>query len=146
MRRIRSTKFAGRMARNYAERNMTAQVRIGRPGAVVDGVDVSHPSTVLQRKVVYLGKARVYGVGSGGSSNVGDELTFWSSSYVSIPLSATWTQVDDMIEVVAHEDADVVGRWFRVVNVDSGGQLPVVRRHTVSGVQRDPGWTWAVDP
>lgn len=145
MRRIKTPKLAGRIARQYAERNMTARVRVGRPGGVVDGGSVSDPSTVSRRKVVYEGRARVYGVGSGGSSDVGDELTFWSSSYVSIPLSSDWTQVDDMIEVVAHDDPDVVGRWFRVVNVDSGGQFPVVRRHTVTGAQKDPGWTWAVD-
>ena len=71
-------------------------------------------------------------------------MTAFSSSYVSLPLTvddeATDVQVDDIVLVLEHPDPAVVGRAFRVMDVDAGGQFPAARRLQVTGVQRSRNW------
>lgn len=134
-------------ARTYAEGNMLSKVRIARmddPQQDPGNISVIHP---VVARLLYEGKARVYTV-SGPSGDMSmDEPQAFSSSNISVPLkdvdgNTVITQVDDLIEVVEHFDDLVVGRVFRVVDVDAGGQWPVVRRHMVSGAARFAGWTW----
>lgn len=133
-----SLREAARLSRRYAVRNMTATVDIYRGGAVDDHGNVSMPTDATVAAAIYSGPARVYSLASGGSTQLGEMTQFLASSYVSIPTTATPTQADDLIRVSAHDDDDVVGRWFRVMAIDGGGQFPVVRRHTVVGVSPSP--------
>lgn len=136
------------IARRHVERVMNSKVRIGRMDHVDDQDDPTKPSTTKILRTVYCGPARLYSLaGGGGPQEFGDGLGYMSSSYISIPLTdqKCWTQVDDMIEVLGHPDPDTVGRVFRVMDVDGGGQFPVVRRHTVTSIQRSPQWTWPAE-
>lgn len=126
-------------ARRYAEANMTAQVKIVRMfEPFLD--DATGELHVDEQFVVYEGKARVYGVSGPMTMNLGEEPQYFSSTYVSIPYSATTTRVDDVIEVTAHKDWTLVGRSFRVMDVEGGGQYPAVRRMQVTGIQNSKQW------
>lgn len=139
----------GYYLRRYGEYNMTAivdVVRIADPE--VDDAD-DNVATSLDVKRLYYGKARLYKVSGGGSMDMDDEVAF-STSYISIPARdeyGAWvkTQVHDLIKVAKHDDPDVVGRVFRVLDVDAGGQWVAVRRHMVTGAQRFESWTWAYE-
>lgn len=135
------------IARTFAERNMLAKVRIVRTADPVQSDENAIIVSPVPASLLYEGKARVYTV-SGPSSDMSmDEPQAFSTSYISIPLpkeleAPVLTQVDDLIEVTEHFDQMIVGRVFRVLDVDGGGQWPVVRRHMVSGAARYSGWTW----
>ena len=119
-----------RIGRRYATRNMVHEVRVWRSAKPFD-LDAAEPDATL----LYEGFARLYSIAAGGTVDDG-ELVYMSSSYVSLPWEVDNTQVDDLIEMVKAEDIAASGRWFRVLNIDGGGELPVVRRHTVTSVQR----------
>jgi len=133
-----------RLARKYTEANMTARVRVARMQDPSEGSDTDWNNTATQLKVVYEGRARVWGVSGSGLNDYGDEMTAFSSSYVSLPLivddKATDVQVDDIVVVLEHPDPALVGRSFRVMDVDGGGQFPAARRLQVTGVQRSRRW------
>jgi hypothetical protein len=48
--------------------------------------------------------------------------------------------------VTAHEDPLMVGRYFRVADVEAGGQFPAVRRMSVAGVEATEEWVQANPP
>lgn len=133
---VTSHAVALRLARRYAVRNMVDQVRIVRPAAVDDHGDVTVPTTAVTGSVVYTGRARVRVVGGASPTDVADELTFLATSGVSIPVQddPPFTQVNDLVVVTNHRNNDLVGAVLRVIGVDTGGQFPVVRSHTVTVV------------
>ena len=140
------TPLVQRYARGYAERNMLSLVRITRPTQV----PTLDPATGLATAgadlaSVYEGKARVYGVSGPQTMNLGEEVQYFQSTYVSIPVyvdgEATAPRVDDLVEVLEHSDPLMVGKRFRVMDVEIGGAVPSVRRMQVSGVQRFRSWT-----
>jgi Family of unknown function (DUF6093) len=131
-----------RYARRYAEANMTAQVKITRMDEAV--LDESGGLTATEMHTVYEGKGRVYGVSGPMTMNLGEEPQYFSSTYVSIPYDATMPRVDDVIKVTEHYDETLVGRTFRVMDVEAGGQYPAVRRMQVTGVQNSKAWVQVV--
>lgn len=142
-------RLAERYARRFAESNMIATVRVTRMGE-----PVLDPATgaldASPQVLVYEGKARVYAVSGPMTYSLGEEPQYFSGSYVSIPLfravGESDPQVDDVVEVLADPDPLVVGRMFRVVDVESGGQFPSARRMQVTGVQRSRNWKPGVAP
>lgn len=137
--RIVDDQAVTRYARRYAEANMTAKVKITRMEEPAFD-DTSGDLSALEAYVVYEGKARVYTISGPMTMNLGEEPQYFSSTYVSIPLDVVMPQVDDVIEVLAHGDWAVVGRKFRVMDVEGGGQYPAVRRMQVTGVQNSKQW------
>lgn len=122
-----------RISKRYATRNLKHEVRVVRPKGLV--TDLEGRVSVDEETPIYNGCGRLWTVASGGTVDDG-QLVYLSSSYISLPWDVDTTQVDDLIQVTAHEDPAIMGRWFRVLNVDAGGILPVVRKHTVTSVQR----------
>lgn len=138
------TATIARLARKYTEANMIARVRVARMAAPTEGDELDWSNTATQLRVTYEGRARIWSVAGAGANDYGDEMTAFSSSYVSLPLTvddeATDVQVDDIVLVLEHPDPAVVGRAFRVMDVDAGGQFPAARRLQVTGVQRSRNW------
>jgi Family of unknown function (DUF6093) len=135
---------AGVRALRSADKRFSIEVAVGRPGQAVGGRD----SQELPLRVVYRGRAHLGAVGSGGQADIGDRLSYMSAGSLVLPLNGPWdgyVQVNDLVEVRGHFDAEMVGRWFRVVNVDGAGVIPVGRRCAVTSVQRDAAWTWVLD-
>lgn len=133
---------ATRLAKSYAEGNMNCTVRVSRPTDAVfnraTGV-LSEPAEAT----VYAGKARITGLSGPVQLSIGDDQQFYSSCYVSVPLSAA-PQVDDIVQITGSPDAGVIGRFFRVEDVEGGGEMPVVRRMRVTGVQHSRTQSYTV--
>jgi len=56
--------------------------------------------------------------------NLGDEPQYYSSATISIPQSAPINpRIDDIVLVTANQDKDMIGRYFRVVDVPVGGRI-----------------------
>jgi len=143
---------ARKIATRYALRNMQARVVISRmemhPEPFDDSGAFPTEHTNLLR-VLYAGPARIYNLSDSQLDYAGEEQVF-STTYISTPMDvggvALVSQANDMIEVTAHQDPLVQGRWFRVVTVDSGGQFPILRRHQVTGAARFAEWTYVEEP
>jgi hypothetical protein len=129
-----------RYARRFAESNMTASVRVTRMDSP-NFDDIDGLLTAITGDLVYEGPGRVYGVAGPVQMALGEEPQYFSSTYVSIPLASDQPRVDDVVEVLEHSDASMVGRKFRVQDVEAGGQFPATRRMQVMGVQRSKQWT-----
>ena len=147
-----STNSSAYIARVYAERNMDAQVRIFRPDTP-DFMPQTGKLYADEMFEVYEGKARVYTVAGPLTMGVGDEPTYYSSTYVSIPLAtddpfaspvpqeiAQSPRVDDIVQVYRHRDPLMVDRYFRVVDVEAGSQFPSSRRMQCVGIQASKQW------
>ena len=132
-------------AQRYAEMNMTATVRIDRPG--VPSLDAtSGDVTATVSKTVYTGKGRVSTVSGPVQYSLGEEPQYFASGTVFIPLldddgQPTTPQVNDVVIVTSHPDVLMVNRAFRVMNVNASGQFVATRELAVTGVQRWDGWT-----
>lgn len=135
--------LAMRYARGFAERNMTAKVRITRPAPA--SLQPNGELEAVAASVVYEGKARVYPATGPVTMNLGDENQYFQNSNVSVPLYdggvPVLPQVDDIVEVLWHDDPLFLNRVFRVMDVEAAGQIPTVRRMQVMGVQRWRSWT-----
>lgn len=136
----RSSRFATKIARDYAEANMVARVRVTRPAQM----PVFNPQTgelgMPPEETIWLGAARVASVAGPVQFNLGDEPQFFSSTFISIPMRAKKPRVDDVVEVLRHPDPNMIDRMFRVQDVEGGGHMPVVFRMQVVGIQPSRAW------
>lgn len=136
-----STEFALDAAQRYAESNMTATVRVSRLADptlnVTTGILTADPAG----DTVYEGAGRVWTVAGPLTMGIGDELSTFSSTFVSIPMSADLPHVDDLVEITAHSDPTMVGRAYRVMDVEAGSQIPAARKMQVQGIQAGPEWS-----
>jgi hypothetical protein len=150
-RALYSTRTSAYIARVYAERNMTASVVIMRPATPGFRTD-SGMLDATSMGEVYAGRARLYTVSGPVTMGIGDEPTYYSSTYVSIPLAvsdpfsnpvaeiAQSPRVDDIVQVTGHLDPLMVDRYFRVLDVEAGSQFPVSRRMQCVGIQDSKQW------
>lgn len=158
-----STKVSAYIARVYAERNMNASLVISRPANPILATNTGELQAETMFEV-YSGKARVYNVQGPLTMGIGDEPTYFSSTYVSIPLALTSSfddpqseiaespRVDDIIQISTHIDPLMVNRYFRVMDVEAGSEFPAVRRMQCVGIQASKQWgspliptEWIVD-
>lgn len=148
----RAIKAARRRARANAEGNMVSEVLITRGDpATLDGDGMLTADT--NPVVVYAGKARLAKATGPVTYTIGDEVQFFSSGTVTVPLTWTtqdaegvvteqpvWVQVNDLLEVTGADDPLFAGRHFRIVDVEMNGLLDGARRLQIVGVARYPGW------
>lgn len=138
-----SRPFISALAVRYATRNMGDWVLITRMATVAENVDGTIEG--VPEATVYEGIARCYNVTGPVTYQLGEEVQYFSSSYISIPLVATSGKVtepmvDDVVSVLKHSDPLVVNKQFRVMDVESGGQFGPVRRMQVTGAQPSQNW------
>lgn len=129
------------VAREFAESNMTAMVSITRKAAPVFDPETGGLASG-EPIVVYEGKARIYSATGPVTYNIGDEPTYFSSTMVSIPvITDDIPRVDDLVTVLEYlSDPLMVGRTFRVQDVEAGGQWMAARKLQVTGVQESQQW------
>jgi len=138
----RSAKLAMKLAQSHLEGAMTYKVRIARGGAGTPGWDpVANRVTNPDDDEVYVGPARIRSVTGPVTMALGDEPQYFQSTFASIPLSARVPQTDDLLTVLDGPDPKLVGRSYRVVDVERGGMLPVA--HVMQLVGIEPGHTWS---
>ena len=135
--RIFSTSLALSMARRYSEANMSARVRVTRMAAPMPDAEGTVEATV--EEVIYLGKGRLYSVQGPMTMGLGDFPSFYSTTFLSVPMGAAAMVKDpvinDMVELLSSPDEIVNFRFFRVTGVDAGGMLPVVHRLHLVGYE-----------
>ena len=126
---------ARRQATLFSEATMTATVLVTRRNNVgaldyATGLVVDAPTTI------YSGKARLSRVRGNVSMDIGEEVEYYSTLTVSIPLSAALVIIDDMVQITASPDPHVVTRQFRVTDTEGGGDLPTSQTFNALGVAR----------
>lgn len=121
-------------ARRAAEAQFDCAVVIRRKATPVfdDQSGTYSPVSTL----VYEGKARIYSVDEAGLTPLGEGMYAMRSTFASIPWDTDPVpHNDDTLEVVGSPgDADLVGRSFRIVGVDGGGQMRATRRLHLTGL------------
>lgn len=146
-----STKASSYIARVSAERNMMSAITIYRP----ENPDFQNNTGKLIADpgyLIYEGKARVWTVQGPITMGIGDEPTYYSSTMVSIPLededpfsspasaAPQSPRVDDIIQIVRHADLLMRDRYFRVTDVEAGGEFPASRKMQCVGIQASKQW------
>jgi hypothetical protein len=126
------------------EAEMTSVVTITRGNEGVLGADGSLTMDP-DAPVVYTGPARLGNAQGPVTYSLGEEVQFFSSGSCTIPIGDPGTaedvpQVNDLVHIDAGDDPGLVGRNFRVVDVEAVGMLPGGRRLQIVGVQRAPNW------
>jgi hypothetical protein len=138
----RAIQAAAARAAAQVEANMTSTVIITRPAQLALEPDGDLTATI--GATVYSGWARVGKAQGPVTYTLGDEVQFYSSGTCTIPLTVsglpTDPHVNDLLEVTGSADPVMVGRRFRVVDVEAVSIVPDGRRMQLVGIQRYPGW------
>lgn len=146
-----STVVSAYTAKVFAERNMVDEVTIWRPA---EPVLLSYDGKLMSQVDIYVyeGPARVWNVQGPLTMGIGDEPTYYSQTFCSIPLSypdpfsnptmpiPESPRVDDIVQIFQHRDPLMLDRFFRVVDVEAGGLLPACRRMQLVGIQASKQW------
>ncbi|MEE8725540.1 MAG: DUF6093 family protein [Bifidobacterium crudilactis] len=129
--------FIERMRRS-AEGQMTDRFAITRyTGATVTDPDTGVDTPEALPIADTIGKVQTSGgiasqvvTASGDSSNVGGNVPVWSL-YLHFPFSLTGVREKDVAVCTASDDPDLVGRRFRLVNLQSEKTHATARRWNV---------------
>lgn len=135
--------LANAKARAYAESNMISRVEIIRRRPPKFNEETGTLSAATPEPI-YTGKARLAVASGPVIVSTGDEDSYYSSGWLSIPVdTARVPIVDDLIRVVTHPtDLAQVGRIYQVRDVESGGALMASRRMSIVGVQGSQDWIY----
>lgn len=150
----RANQMAAQLAAPLFEGNMTSTVRITRggdqapkwnpdtlqvdPGGAED--EIYGPETVADGQTPI---ALVKTVSGPVTMALADEPQYFQSTFVLIPLWARQPEVDDIVQVLSAPDPRLVNRYYRIVDVEHAGQLPLYQRLQVVGIQ--PGRYWRTE-
>lgn len=127
---VRISPFGRSYVRKRAAELMSDQCRIFKPGPVE--IDNTTGQAYRTTEVVkYEGKCRFYEVQAGQQIIVGDEQITMTQSYLTLPFNSVIPESDDIIEITASDDVDLVGRTVEVISVVRGGGLRASRKLAV---------------
>lgn len=144
----KSIAYAQRLAQSTSEGSMNSRVVIRRPGLpgfnpVTREYDPAVPAVIYDHESIP-GAGGVAGItpAQGASyMDVGDEPQYYDSASVMIPQSAPRNpMINDIVQVVASPDADIVGRFFRVVGVPVGGRIVGSIAMSCTGIAPSREW------
>ena len=141
----RAIKAAKDRVRANIEANMTSLVLITRSAGVAGvALDGTGQIETPVADTVYEGVARLANAAGSVTYTVGEEVQFYSSGSATIPIDVhgepVLVQVNDILHVQGCDDPGMVGRRFRVVDVEAVGLLPGGRRLQLVGIQFYGGW------
>ena len=126
--------------RRAAEAQFTCTVRIFTPTDPTLDTNTGLYTSV-EGAETYNGPARIWSVDGGQLIEVGEGDYAFQSTYCSIPWDhQPIPQVDQQVEVVASDDPGLVGRAFRIMSVDGGGQARATRRMQITGMTENRTW------
>jgi hypothetical protein len=90
----------------------------------------------------YSGKARIWESNTGATAMMGEAAVTLMQTNISIPFHVGMPKKDQIVVVTsAPQDPDLVGRAFRVIAVDGGGQIGAARRMTVTAYTDSDVWS-----
>ena len=145
----RTLKAAQPYAEALSEGSMNAVIKITRGAEPVFNetsreLEMSVEADVYGPDSPEKGVAGVYSTSGPVQMAIGDEPQYYSSTNVVIPRSAANPRIDDIIEILewTTEDQpdDIVGRLFRVVDVEVGGRIAASTRMQAIGVAPSRQW------
>jgi len=100
-----------------------------------------------EKRQIYLGPARIWTVSGPQVLGIGEDAMVFSTTYVSIPWGTSpIPNTDDIVTVQSYDphpgygDPELVGRVYRVLDVELGGQMYAARRMQVTGIQPSAAW------
>jgi len=98
--------------------------------------------TSVEGATIYTGPARIWSVDGGVLMNLGEGDYATMTTYCSIPWDATPVPENDNQIVVTDSpgDPNLVGKVFRVMSVDGGGQMRATRRMQVTALTENRSW------
>jgi hypothetical protein len=137
-------------ARAYVRRHATAHmyytVAISRMTDPVFDTE-SGVMVAAVNRMIYFGPARIWTVSGPQVLGVGEDQMSFDQSFVSIPWDTDpipnrddIVTVQDYDPVYYYGDEQLVGRSFRVTNVQLGGQMYATRRLNVTGIEPSSAW------
>lgn len=137
-------------ARNYARTHMTAHmyytIEIDRMAEGIFDEDSGHILPKVKMKI-YQGPARIASVTGPQVLGLGEDQMAFVSTSISIPWDTDPVpNRDDIAVVLSYDphagfgDAALVGRAFRILNVEFGGQMFAVRRMSALAIQESAAW------
>lgn len=138
--------YARNYARLHASAHMYYTVSIVR---MLDPLfdDVTGLLEATQKLSVYQGPARIWTVAGPQVLGVGEDQLTLRQTYVSIPWDAfPVPNRDDIVTVLTYDvhpfygDDELIGRTFRVTDVELGGQMYATRRLQVIGLEPSSAW------
>jgi hypothetical protein len=143
--RVTGVALATQVARSYATNNMVSAIRVERMAQQpLDPVDKSQPIVAIA--TLYEGPARIAAINGPDVIMLGGGPQVFSAGYMSIPLGEDGIRVGDIATVTSHQDPMLVGRCFRVTDVQTGTWIAAVRRMQVLGIDRSEFTTSVPDP
>lgn len=136
---MRISPFAASYVRKRTTEHMVDRCKIWQPGdVVVDEDGFAHRDEAL---VKYEGPCRFWEVNAGQQIIVGDQQISMTQSYLSLPFDSVIPEQDDIVQITASVDSDLVGRVVNITGVVRGGGLRASRKFTVQVVEsKKPTW------
>src|SRR5512139_3555892 len=118
---------------------MVDRCKIWKPGdVIVDANGDAHRDVALLK---YEGPCRFWEVNAGAQVVVGDQQISMTQSYLSLPFDSIIPEQDDIVQITASVDSDLVGRVVNVTGVVRGGGLRASRKFSVQVVESKKA-TW----
>lgn len=126
--------------RAWAESLMTDRLRISRYTGETDVDPVTGVATP-RLQVVYEGKGKLQTSGGIAADKahtitIGGEVMEWTL-YLHLPVTVTGLREKDMVECIASADPALVGREYRLVNMQSEKTHATARRWNIKEIPKD---------
>lgn len=137
-------------ARSYARRHATAHmyytIQIERMAVGIFNETTGYITPAV-KTIVYTGPARIATVNGPQVIMVGEDNPSFTQTSISIPWdTAPVPHRDDIATVLSYDphsgfgDPALIGRSFRILSVDTGGQMYAVRRMTALAIEESAAW------
>lgn len=128
---MRVSQFASSYVRRRTTDRMVDACKIWKPGApVVDPVTKKASRSAGELK--YEGPCRFWEVSAGSQVIIGDEQVTMTNAYLSVPYNTPVPESDDIVQITASDDPDLVGRTVHIISMVRGGGLRASRVFQVS--------------
>ena len=141
----KSISFAQSYVEPFAEGTMNSLVVITRRGVYNAAEGEYDPSAEIaiydDDQVPGIGaRASVTSTAGGGTLEFGDEPAHFDSINVRIPRRTIRPRIDDVVRIMAGPDANLTGRYFRVIGAPAGGILLPSVTLSCTGVAPSKQW------
>lgn len=132
--------YARRYVRSRAESHMNCTVTI-YSNSTNTFDSITGRVTSAYADLLYSGKARVYSIDGGGTTNVGEQMIATKSTYCSIPWDSSYIAVDSVVVIndMPGDPGNESTVW-RVMAVDGGGLMRATRRLQVIAWTSGADW------
>ena len=131
---MRISPFAASYVRKRTTEHMVDACIIWTPGEIVVDPDTGQAQRA-QGTIKYQGPCRFWEVNAGPQIVVGEEQITTAEAYLSLPYNSIVPESDDVVQITASVDEDLVGRMVNVLSVVRGGGLRASRRFRVQVVE-----------